>query len=174
MTTPKYEELLEGFTQWRKIHKGVTYLLSHHGYVPEKQRSNSYFENHQGIWCYYLLIPEQMYPHRWSGFECVRNASGFETHGNEWDLVEFDSEITWASSEPYWCRKTSKLWDLSKVGCDYAHLWHQEQGFIDTYQSVNRDAIKTVESFLKNNPDFFVRCRDTGIWQKQSDNERKT
>jgi hypothetical protein len=161
MTTPTYDELLLGATTWRGEHEGVSYTLSHHGY----RRGGEYpMEPHPGIWCYYLIIPEQMYPHRWRDFACTRNERGFVDHGPAFTHEMFDTEITWSSSEPYWDRKTARMWDGAKVGCDYAHLWHHERGYPDTYQSVRHDAERTVAAFLEANPDRLFRCEYSGKW----------
>lgn len=167
MATPSYEELLQGATTWRKEHEGVTYILSHHGHRTGKEYASA--EPRPGTWCYYLLIPEQMYPHRWDDFACSRSEHGFEHHGRAFTHEMFDTEITHASSQPYWDRKTERMWDGSKVGCDYAHLWHHEGGYSDTYNSVNDDARRTVELFLKANPDLRLRCDYSGLWGEPSD-----
>jgi hypothetical protein len=165
--TPSYDELLSGATRWRHEHKGVGYLLSFHGY----RRGDEYqgAEHHPGTWCYYLLIPEQMYPHRWQDFAVTRNDRGYCDHGPAFDHDMFDSEITCASSEPYWDRKTERMWDASKVGCDYNHLWHSERGYPDNYSSVRADAERTVEKFLDRNPDHLLRCEYSGLWGAESD-----
>jgi hypothetical protein len=164
---PSYKELLSGATRWSCEHMGVGYLLSFHGC-----RDGSAFagdEGHAGTWCYYLMIPEQMYPHRWQDFAAKRNERGYCEHGPAFEHEMFDSEITWASSEPYWDRKTKREWDAAKVGCDYAHLWHAERGYPDTYSSVKADAERTVEMFLERNPDRLLRCEYSGIWGTADD-----
>jgi hypothetical protein len=166
MTKPTYDELLSGWTQWRKQKDGVIFLLSFHGYREDQTVEGVFLEGHPGTWCYYLLIPEQMYPHRWPDFACVRGEEGFESPGTAWDRVKFDSEITWSSSEPYWCRKTGREFDGVKVGCDYSHLWHREMGYADTFSSVTRDAEATVASFLGAHPDRHFRCEYGGTWDE--------
>lgn len=160
--TPTYEEMLKGSTQWRGDHMGMSYLLSHHGH----RTGNEYpgVEYNPGTWCYYLIVPEQMYPHRWPDFAVTRKESGWEQFGPAFDHSMFDTEITWQSSEPYWDRKTERQWDAAKVGCDYAHLWHRERGYPDTFDSVTCDAKRTVEKFLAANPDRHMRCEYGGIW----------
>lgn len=165
--TPTLEELLEGGTNWRKDHMGVSYLLSHHGYSAGGKYP--YDDYRPGTWCYYLIVPEQMYPHRWSDFACVRDEGGWQKHGPAFEHEMFDSEITWSSSEPYWDRKTGRQWDASKVGCDYAHLWHAERGYPDTYQSVQRDAQRTIEVFLRAHPDRRLRCGYSGQWGEEGE-----
>jgi hypothetical protein len=162
MSTPTYEEMLKGTTTWKGSHHGIGYLLSHHGH----RRGDEYEHAapYPGTWCYYLLIPEQMLPHRWQDFACIRSDSGFEQAGPAWDNVNFNSGITWSSSEPYWDRKTARQWDASKVGCDYAHLWHCERGYLDTFSSVEFDAKRTVESFIEAAPDRLVRSQYSGVW----------
>lgn len=162
--TPTYEELLKGATTWRDSHMGVNFSLNHHGYSAGGKYP--YDEPRPGTWTYYLLIPEQMYPHRWADFAVTRKENGYEYHGPAFQHEMFDTEITWSSSEPYWDRKTERLWDAAKVGCDYAHLWHHERGFPDTYESVTQDARNTVEAFLAANPDHYLRCGYSGIWGK--------
>ncbi|UIY28742.1 hypothetical protein LZK73_18625 [Neorhizobium galegae] len=141
---------------------GVSYSLSHHGHRTGDEYAGA--EPTSGTWCYYLLIPEQMYPHRWADFACVRGPSGYENPGAAFDHDFFDSEITWSSNEPYFCRKAMRMFDLSKVGCDYAHLWHHERGFPDTYNSVKLDAERTVEKFLAAHPDRNLRSAYSGLW----------
>lgn len=160
--TPSYEEMLKGVTTWKGSHEGVSFVLSHHGYRDGTEYEGA--ERNPGTWCYYLLIPEQMYPHRWPDFACIRSDSGYETHGPAFDHDFFDSEITWSSSEPYFCRRAMRMFDQSKVGCDYAHLWHMECGYPDTYESVKRDAIMTVDKFLKAHPDRHIRSDYSGVW----------
>tara|TARA_Y100001951_G_scaffold88698_2_gene80460 strand:+ start:3220 stop:3831 length:612 start_codon:yes stop_codon:yes gene_type:complete len=172
MATPTYEELLKGATTWRFDHKGVSFILSHHGYRTGEEYEHS--EPHPGIWCYYLLIPEQMYPHRWDDFACtLGEPSGtfgrFYRHGPAFDHDMFDTEITWASSEPYFDRKTDRMWDGAKVGCDYNHLWQHEYGYPDTFASVKRDAEQTVEKFLAAHPDRRLRSSYSGTWGEPDD-----
>ena len=162
MATPSYEELLNGATTWRGSHDGVAFTLSHHGYSDGSEYPGA--EPEPGTWCYYLIIPEQMYPHRWQDFACVRGDHGFESHGPAFDHDFFDSEITWSSSEPYFCRKEMRMFDQSKVGCDYAHLWHMERGYPDTYESVKQDAIRTVQKFIAAHPDLHLRSDFSGVW----------
>lgn len=157
--TPTYEEMLKGSTTWKGDHEGVSYILSHHGH----RRGDEYpsAEYHPGTWCYYLLIPEQMYPHRWADFAVSRGEYG-GTQGDAFQHDMFDSEITWASSEPYYDRKAARMWDAAKVGCDYGHLWHMERGYPDSYNSVTADAKRTIDAFLRANPDRHVRCDYSG------------
>lgn len=162
MSTPTYKEFLEGSTTWRKEHKGVTYILSHHGYREGDEYPGA--EQYPGAWCYYLLIPEQMFPHRWDDFKCTRSSHGFEEPGKAFNHGLFDSEITWSSSEPYLDRKEERMYDASKVGCGYNHLWHAECGYPDTYSSVNQDAILTIDRFLEANPDRLLRSSWSGKW----------
>ena len=167
MATPTLEELLQGGTTWRKDHEGISFELSHHGHRTGREYASA--DPHPGTWCYYLIIPEQMYPHRWQDFACFRSEYGYESHGPAFEHDMFDSEITWSSSQPYWDRKTERQWDASKVGCDYGHLWHMERGYPDTFQSVEADARRTVEAFLKANPDRRLRCEYSGVWGEVGD-----
>jgi hypothetical protein len=160
--TPTYEELLKGSTQWRGDYMGLSYLLSHHGYRKGDEYESA--EYNPGTWCYYLIVPEQMYPHRWADFAVTRKESGYEQFGPAFDHDMFDTEITWQSSEPYFDRKTERTWDAAKIGCDYAHLWHRERGYPDNYTSVTADAKRTIEKFLAANPDCHVRCDYSGKW----------
>jgi hypothetical protein len=162
--TPTYAELLKGSTQWRGEHMGLSYLVSHHGHRAGDEYQGA--EPNPGTWCYYLIVPEQMYPHRWSDFAVTTGEHGYGVFGRGFDHDMFDSEITWQSSEPYFDRKTGRKWDASKVGCDYAHLWHRERGYPDTFDSVTADAKHTVEKFIAANPDRHVRCDYSGKWDQ--------
>ena len=157
---PEYNELLSGSTRWVFRRKGVSYLVNFHGY----SEPTDDFEGHPGTWAYYLMIPEQMFSHRWADFACVRNDDGFTHHGTAFDSVKFDSEITWASSEPNYSHKEGREFDVVKVGCDYCHLWHREQGYPHTFEWVKGDAEATVDSFLEAHPDRKMRCDYSHIW----------
>jgi len=160
--TPTYEEMLTGSTTWRGSHEGISYILNHHGFRNGDEYAGD--EYAPGTWTYYLIIPEQMYPHRWQDFAVTHRENGYCDFGPAFDHDMFDSEITWQSSEPYWDRKTERQWDQSKVGCDYAHLWHRERGYPDTFDSVTADAKRTVEAFLRANLDRYYRCAYSGKW----------
>lgn len=160
--TPTYEEYKAGATQWRSNIKGVGVLLSHHGVRPEPDFITGL--PHPGTWAYYILVPEQMYPHRWDDFKCIRDEHGFEQNGKAFDAVDFHGRITWASSEPYFCRKTMRHWDGVKVGCDYNHLWDADGYYSDGYDDVLHDAKISAAQFLDLNPDFHMRCAYTGVW----------
>jgi len=161
MTKPTYEELLGGSTVWSKVHRGITYNLSFHGF--RAQADDTLFgEGHKCTWCYYIFVPEQMFPHRWGDFQ-VDVEGGYP---DCFDDYGFYGGVTWASNEPFYDRKTGKTWGVSKVGCDYNHSWDRDMGYPDTYWSVNEDAKRTVEVFLERNPDGYKKCRWSGVWDK--------
>ena len=162
---PTHEEMLEGACKWVKKHNGVTYELSFHGY---RRDSESVFGIHEGTWCYYIYVPQEMYPHRFDDF-AVTYEGGYGRHGPAWEQVTFDTEITWASSERGYDRKTNIMKETSKVGCDYNHSWHRDMGYPDNYISVNLDAIRTVESLLETHPDYHLRCNWSGLWGPKED-----
>lgn len=163
---PSYKEMLNGNCQWSKEHLGVSYLLSFHSYREPKYTDTSFDEGHEGIWCYYLMIPEEMFPHRWEDFKCNNE---YCACGPAFEDLWWDSSITWASSEPYYNRKLNKVFDLAKVGCDYNHLWHREAGYPDTFESVDANAKRTVEDFIRKNQDRYIRCKWSGKYYKRED-----
>jgi hypothetical protein len=162
--TPTLNELLQGNTTWKFEEQGVTINLSFHGY---RNNSDDPYMNHPGIWCYYIIIPEQMYPHRWNEFEPILLEYGYQHNTASFNHDQFDTEITFTSKESYFDRITNKTYSSVKVGCDYNHLWHSEQGYRDSFESVKRDAILTVTKFLKDNPDYNVRCKYSGVWDSK-------
>ena len=165
--TPTYEELLQGATKWNHSHHGVQIILSHHGFSSGGEYEGA--RPRPGTWCYYLMIPEQMYPHRWDDFKCIMGKHGYESPGPAFTHDMFDSEITYSRSHPYFDRHEKRTWDLSKIGCDYAHLWNEERGYPDTYESVKRDAELTVEKFLTANPDRCLKCEYSHKWGTPDD-----
>lgn len=166
MATPTYQEMLRGATTWRGEHMGVRYKLSHHGYRTGDEYKGA--EPHPGTWCYYIMIPEQMYAHRWQDFACTV-LHGFENPGKAFDHNMFDTEITYSRTEKEMDRREGRFFDLVVIGCDYAHLWHMERGYPDTLESVRKDAIQTVEKFLSANPDRRLQSQYTGRWGDEKD-----
>lgn len=160
--TPTYEEMLKGNTQWNFMHKGVDYLLSHHGYIKDDKNPYDKFSNHPGIWCYYLLIPENMFSHRWQEFVDSVIKGNFSDGPFTHDM--FDTEITYNRIVTETHYSTNQPIQHAKVGCDYNHLWHSERGYPDRFETVKIYAIKTVDKFLSVNTDYRVRCRYSGIW----------
>lgn len=153
---PTYKELLTGSTEWGFTHEsGLSYQLKFHSYSEEY--------NPSGIWCAYLIVLEQMYPYCWDKFRC-NPAHKFSSCPEAFDNVWFDSGITFAETKDYYDRKTEKTYQYTKVGWDYNHLWHSEQGYRDDFQSVKRDAEMSTESFLKEHPTHCVRCKYSGLW----------
>ena len=141
----------------------MTYILSHHGHRTGNEYEGCEFN--PGTWCYYIMVPEPMYSHRWDDFKVVLNENGFGNYPDAFTDGElFDTEVTFAENLPYFDRKDKTTYGLSKVGCDYAHLRHREMGYLDTFTSVNSDAQRTVEKFLKAHPDFRVKSGYSNMW----------
>lgn len=168
MATPTYAELLTGHTEWVRKHNGVRYLVSFHGHRTGEEYAGA--EPQPGTWCWYLLIPEQMYPHRWDDFAVVPKVSTgepvfhYDSEPEAFDDLPFHGGITWSSNEPYRDRKSGKVWAQSKIGCDYNHLWDREGGYYHTFQMVCEDAEKCVEAFLKKHPDHLVQSDYSSVW----------
>ncbi len=169
--TPTYEELLQGATTWRFDKCGITYTLSHHGYRgnPARYCDPFDYENHPGTWCFYLVVREQSFPHRWGDFALTRSDAGFEQHPSLFDDLPFHGGVSWASTEPYFDRESAKHWQAVKIGCDYNHLWDREACFPDTFNSVKCDAERAVDAFLEQNPDHWIPSRRSGQWGPKSD-----
>lgn len=171
MATPTYAEMLTGHTEWVRSHKGVSYLVSHHGHRTGEEYAGA--EAHPGTWCWYLLIPQQMYPHRWDDFAVkVVEAPGnefvpaffYHTEPEAFSDLPFRGGITWSSNETQFDRKTGTSWAMSKIGCDYNHLWDEEAYFPDTFQSVCRDAERCIDAFIERHPDRHIRSDWSGRW----------
>lgn len=160
--TPTYEEYKRGATQWRENLKGVGLLLSHHSAFSAEEGPTG--TERPGTWAYYLLVREQMYPDQWSEFSCMRDENGFEHSGPAFDRVEFHGGISWSSSEPYFDRRTMREWGGVKVGCDYSHIWDEERGYPDTYDSVLLNAKRSAEQLLIEFPNYQLRCPYSGVW----------
>lgn len=164
--TPTYQELLTGGTEWYFTDLPIRYSLAFHGHRTGEEHPNA--EPHPGIWCYYLHIDEEMFPHRWNDFKPTGEGwDSYSTHSITHDM--FDTEITYHRSKLYKSRKDGKIYDSRKVGCDYNHLWHHERGYPDTFQSVKADARRTVKAFLEANPDYRVCCAYSGVWGEKAD-----
>ena len=166
--TPTYEELLQGSTRWYFSHKGVRFMLSHHAH-----RTGEEYEGASptpGIWCYYLLIEQSMFPKRWEDFGCQMNEeTGSYSLGPAWKHEWFDSEITYQSSEPYFSLDEKSMSDVAKVGCDYGHSWHDEMGYPDTMRSVKDDATMTVDKFIEANPDRSFKSGWSNKWGQKEE-----
>lgn len=165
--TPTYEEMLKGATEWGQTYRDVRIVLKHHGFARGDEYQGA--RPHPGIWCYYLIVSEEMYPHRWQDFAVREGEYGYDEPGPAWDNVQFDSEITFSCSIPYKKRSTGERIDQVKVGCDYGHLWHEERGYPDTYQSVLSDARRTVDSLLEQHPDCRFKSEYSHRWGSEED-----
>ena len=167
--TPTYKEMLQGRTTWKFDHKGINYVLSHHGYRGDGQVGDVIdFYNHPGIWCYYLYANELQYPDSWGSFKNVPN-EGHTSNGSAWDCVDFYGGITWSSDEPFYDRKLGRMVEQVKVGCDYNHLWDAEGFYHNGFDDVKRDAVNSVNDLLKSFPLERVRCKWSGVWVKPED-----
>lgn len=159
---PTLEDYERAAAEWREAHDGVQILIRHHG------ANGSLCDGH-GIWAYYLMIPEQMYPDKWDQFKCEEKDSGFVEHGPAFDRVDFHGGITYAANKPYHCRKSGRFWNLSKVGCDYAHAFDQDGGYWQGFGDVLHDARNSAAELVRAFPDRNFRCRYTGIWAPQAE-----
>lgn len=172
MATPTVDELLTGHTEWFRTHRGVRYLVAFHGYRNGQEYVGA--DPHPGTWCWYLLIPQQMYPHRWDDFAVkVASIEGslppffYHTEPAAFEDLPFHGGITWSSTEPTFDRKTGQTFDQSKIGCDYNHLWDREGGYFHTFNMVCRDAEYCVEAFLERHPDHHLRSDWSGRWDQR-------
>lgn len=156
---PTYELLLKGACTWREKHKGVEIILSFHSCTEY---------NKSGTWCYYLLIPKDMYPHRWDDFKCKR-VDGYERNGIAFDHVDFHGGITFSKNQKYYDPFRKEYKYSVKVGCDYAHLWDEEQGYPDDYASVLYDAKNSAEQFLNINSDYLFKSGYSHRWGERED-----
>lgn len=170
--TPTYEEMLEGTTQWRKEYKGIAYLLSHHGY--REKDDDLFMEPHPGIWCYYLLITEDMFPHRWEDFSCgtldvVSSGRVYKTPSRLFEDCDFYGGITYSEDVLTWDNNSGSYKRSVKIGCDYNHSWDRDYGYYNGYSCVESDAKKTIDKFLEQNPDGYKRCKYSGVWGPEED-----
>ena len=76
---PSLEEFLKGSTRWsEKVDDCLNIRVNFHGYSEGYQREDgSWREDHLGTWCWYLLVPQQMYAHRWTDFVASRSEYGY-------------------------------------------------------------------------------------------------
>lgn len=153
---PDYKQMLKGATRWVERYKGITIELSFHGYDPD--------HNVHGIWCYYLLLDEQMFsPEDWAKLLCDRKENGYYDYMNFPD-VSFHGGITFYNVDTYWDRNQNKEFRMIKAGCDYNHLWDSENGYQDNFESVMFDAKYSVSKLLEQFPVHKIRCSWSGIW----------
>lgn len=156
---PSYEQFLKGVTRWSEQHEGVTIELSFHPYQPEHHM--------MGTWCYYLLLPEQMFqPKDFKRLVCSQKTYDW---GKSYDYykfpdLDFHCGITFYEITKVWDKHQNKYMRVIKVGCDYNHLWDNEAGYTDDYDSVLFDAKYSVRKLLDMFPNMNKRCFYCGIW----------
>lgn len=167
MTKPTYEKMLEGNTRWVVPYKDVSIELSFHGYRPPEQRHGTDFGH--GIWCYYLLLNELMFKEEdWKKLKFepyVTDEMRFETYDYyAFPDVDFHGGITFYEVTRHYDRHAKRHVDVVKAGCDYNHLWDNEGGYRDNFDSVLMDAKHSVDELLRQFPDHNIRCSYSGIW----------
>jgi hypothetical protein len=161
MSLPNLEQYRKGSTVWRGEHRGISYTLNHHGV-------SDY--NRQGTWCYYLHLREDQFanPDDFALFNKepeireMGNGSYFETH-DYYSIpdLEFYGGVTWYSKDTFLDKRSKEYLTALKIGCDYNHLWDQEQGYWQGYEDVERDAKRTIDNLLARFP-MKERCAYSG------------
>ena len=174
MSTPSYEQLLQGGTRWVEEHHSITYRLSHHGHRPHPTGDTpAYLEHHPGIWCFYLIVNSLQYPDfdDWA----VRTSDiGYDEAGPNWDDDWFWSGITFAERGDFRTTPrfghsgdfTPEVIQTATVGCDYNHSWDQERGYPDTLESVRADAQRACDQLIGRFPKIRLHCRYSGVWDE--------
>lgn len=158
---PTYEDFLTCACQWRGEHRGITYQLHWHGrsdYSP------------QGTWCYYIFVSdEQFYPEDWAKLRLEKQDKQFSIGGSwhrHWSYDSFPdlkAHCGWTFGEmSVYLGREGKEQELVKVGCDYAHLWDREGGFLDRKQDVERDAKRSIDLLVEQFPKRRERCAYSG------------
>jgi len=162
--TPDHEEYKQGSTQWGFNEEGIAYQLSHHA-VRKPDEHNP--EGHPGIWCFYLMLHEQMFPADvWQDeIRTTHDKSGFGNAGKGLERLNgWYGGITLAEAGWLYDRREKRWIETAKVGCDYAHSWDHDAGYPHTLNWVKRDAKATAIEFANNYPNRYRRCAYSGIW----------
>lgn len=137
--------------------------VSWHGY-----REFGEFGGHPGTWCFYLIVPQDMFPDRWLDFVPCATQYGWE-HTSAFDDDWFHGGITFVDLIRKFDRKTERFREYVKVGCDYNHIWDEEIGFPYSLKSVKRDCQDAMEAFLENHPDYRVASGWSGLYGSQEE-----
>lgn len=156
---PTLEQYEKSSAQWRGSHKGVSYLLSHHG-ISDYQR--------EGTWCYYIFVNSDMFINSDDFLKFDLEPKIIDLYGSfmesfdYYDIPDygFHGGITWYSKE-YFINKEGKKQTSIKIGCDYGHLWDSESGYWQGLENVRRDCENMIDKFVENHP-VKTRCIYSG------------
>lgn len=156
---PTYEEMLKGCVRWSSRYKDVGIELTFHGYYPE--------HGMKGIWCYYLVLNEEMfYEDDWKKLVMPVREDDPRFHNYyEFPDVDFHAGITFYEITSH-TAKDGRSISVIKAGCDYGHLWDEERGYPDNYDSVLFDAKRSVSKLLELFPNRRMRCAWSGKWDE--------
>lgn len=149
---PSLDDYAAANATWTGRHKSVFWKVSHHaisGFRPE------------GIWCFYVNFDERMFqnPEDWKLFDLpVQVKDGFS--GRLWEHFPYDDipELPWHSGATYGKRHsefnpdTGARYTVIEVGCDYGHVWDEENDFWQGRKEVTADAIALIEEFIRRFP----------------------
>lgn len=158
---PDYETLLHGATTWYETYRDIQIELSFHRYRSEGPVP------HPGTWCYYLRLVECAFsPEDWRKLVVPSDVHDFGVSYDYYKFPDLDfyGGVTFYKMHEGFDRLHKRPCQLIKVGCDYAHLWDMERGYPDDYESVLRDAKRSVDVLLEMFPDIHTLCAYSGLW----------
>lgn len=162
MALPTLEQYLRSSATWKGEHRGIAYSINHHAvsaYEPT------------GIWCMYLHLLEEQFvnPDDFAKFdrepELREVAGSYREHYPYEDVPDygFHGGVTWYSRDVHPNRKTGEPTKALKIGCDYNHLWDQEDGYWQGLDAIERDARDLIDKLVAAVP-FKERCGYCGVY----------
>lgn len=103
-----------------------------------------------------MFFDELMFddPVDWAKFDLQNEIT--ENMGKSWEHFPYDNlpELPWHGGATFgkrhreFDRNEGRHYTVVEVGCDYAHLWDHERGWVDTLQFVTRDVQELIEEFV--------------------------
>lgn len=161
MSAPTLEQYREASNvTWRREHSGITYSASHHGI-------SSY--SPKGTWCFYIHLLEEQFqrPEDFALFD--REPELTDSFGSFRERYDYDSVpdhgfhggVTFYERNFYPDKKTGEPRKALKIGCDYAHLWDQEEGFWQGLEDVADEAKALIDKLVSAYP-MMERCGYSG------------
>lgn len=138
---------LDKAIKWSGQHNNLSFEIVHWGV--ERASSHS-LNNGKGCWNYYVYLSESKIEN-FSSFWLEQEIKEFSVGGTKYLHCDYYnsplSDVYWHGGVTLWEPLNERLLGqrIIKIGCDYSHLFDQENGYDYTLEDVYSDCIHTIE-----------------------------
>jgi len=160
MAYPSNDQIRDACLRWNREWQAVPIEITYHGVSDWRPL---------GIWCYYLYLHQNMFQRAEDFARFNLPYQTYKFNGKWYRHYPYDevSDLEWHGGITFGERRegydhfTAEPYTIIKLGCDYGHLWDEENGYWQGLEEVYADAKRSADALVAIAP-MKVRCAYSG------------